>query len=83
MKLPSTLLGSLAAALAGLGLTGCEDSTQTKPATKPTPRARATEVKGSPLNLVNPDGCPGVEQQPGGNPGGNNQGAPCPGCGMG
>jgi hypothetical protein len=46
MKLPSALLGSLAAALAGLGLTGCDDSTtQTKPAPKPAPKAKTTETK--------------------------------------
>jgi hypothetical protein len=88
MKLPSALLGSLAAALAGLGMTGCDDSKQTS---NTAPKAKTAEAKGSPLNLVNPDGCHVLEQQPQQprqphqpqQPGGRNPGDECPGCGRG
>ena len=83
MKLPHSLLGALAVALTGLGVTGCSDlisiSPRPKAAPKPAPKAStATENdgKGGPAGNVGPDGCPV-------NPGGANNQAPCPGCGRG
>jgi hypothetical protein len=84
MKLPSSLLGALAVALTGLGVTGCSDlislAPKPRPTPKPVPKTSTGENpgggKGDPAVNGGPDGCP-VDA------GGNRNQAPCPGCGRG
>jgi hypothetical protein len=75
MKLPATLLQTLAVAVASIGLTGCESAPPTEPTDTPAPSASPSEPATYPQDNT-PDPDPVKPRK-------NRVPQDCPGCGMG
>ena len=77
MKLPATLLQTLAAAVASIGAAGCGSVNSNEPPTE-TPAPTVSEPNAQNKPQENPQNCP-----PGKTGDGNRPGYDCPGCGLG
>ena len=78
MKLPTTLLQTLAVAVASLGAAGCGSATSNEP-TNPSPSTPGViDPQGNTTPQPNAPGC-----EPGNNPQGGDGLAGCPACGRG